>query len=138
MIQILNNIENYLLVDYHLSKNFLFLPEIQIFILVISIFSLFKRTTDESLKEYVTKFGEVSDSLVMKDQNGQSRCFGFVTFTDPQSLEQFMQQRPHTLDGRQIDPKRASRDSEKKTISQKFHSFIVLISLFFVVFFFFF
>ncbi|CAF1423845.1 unnamed protein product [Rotaria sordida] len=65
------------------------------------------KTTDETLKEYVTKFGEVSDSLVMKDQNGQSRCFGFVTFTDPQTIDEFMKQRPHTLDGRQIDPKRA-------------------------------
>ncbi len=44
----------------------------------------------------------------MKDQNGQSRCFGFVTFTDPQTVENFMKERPHTLDGRQIDPKRAS------------------------------
>jgi len=44
----------------------------------------------------------------MKDQNGQSRCFGFVTFTDPQTIDIFMKQRPHTLDGRQIDPKRAS------------------------------
>jgi hypothetical protein len=67
------------------------------------------RTTDETLKEYVTKFGEVSDSLVMKDQTtGQSRCFGFVTFTDPLTIDEFMKQRPHTLDGRQIDPKRAS------------------------------
>ncbi|CAF0791915.1 unnamed protein product [Adineta steineri] len=65
------------------------------------------KTTDETLKEYVTKFGEVSDSLVMKDQNGQSRCFGFVTFTDPQVIDEFMKQRPHILDGRQIDPKRA-------------------------------
>ena len=44
----------------------------------------------------------------MKDQNGQSRCFGFVTFTDPNTIDEFMKQRPHTLDGRQIDPKRAS------------------------------
>ncbi|CAF1331415.1 unnamed protein product [Adineta ricciae] len=65
------------------------------------------KTTDETLKEYVTKYGEVSDSLVMKDQNGQSRCFGFVTFTDPQVIDEFMKQRPHILDGRQIDPKRA-------------------------------
>ncbi|CAF1651954.1 unnamed protein product [Rotaria magnacalcarata] len=65
------------------------------------------KTTDETLKEYVIKFGEVSDSLVMKDQNGQSRCFGFVTFTDPHAIDEFMKQRPHTLDGRQIDPKRA-------------------------------
>ncbi|CAF4535656.1 unnamed protein product, partial [Rotaria magnacalcarata] len=34
-------------------------------------------------------------------------CFGFVTFTDPHAIDEFMKQRPHTLDGRQIDPKRA-------------------------------
>jgi len=44
----------------------------------------------------------------MKDPNGQSRCFGFVTFINPQTIDEFMKQRPHTLDGRQIDPKRAS------------------------------
>ena len=44
----------------------------------------------------------------MKDQNGQSRCSDFVTFVDPKTIDEFMEQRPHTLDGRQIDPKRAS------------------------------
>jgi hypothetical protein len=44
----------------------------------------------------------------MKDQNGQSKCFGFVTFTDSNIVDEFMKQRPHVLDGRQIDPKRAS------------------------------
>ena len=56
----------------------------------------------------MTKFGEISDALVMKDQNGRSRCFGFVTFANPETVDEFMKQRPHTLDGRQIDPKRAS------------------------------
>ena len=67
------------------------------------------RTTDETLTEYVAKFGEVTDALVMKDQRGQSKCFGFVTFADAKIIDEFMKQRPHTLDGRQIDPKRASK-----------------------------
>jgi hypothetical protein len=46
----------------------------------------------------------------MKDQNGQSKCFGFVTFTDSNIVDEFMKQRPHVLDGRQIDPKRASTE----------------------------
>lgn len=66
------------------------------------------RTTDESLKDYVIKFGELSDCLVMKDQNGHSKCFGFVTFTTSESLDEFMKNRPHLIDGRQVDPKRAS------------------------------
>lgn len=56
----------------------------------------------------------------MKDQNGQSRCFGFVTFTDPKSIDEFMKQRPHTLDGRQIDPKRASMYPKKWSSSSIF------------------
>ena len=60
----------------------------------------------------------------MKDQNGQSRCFGFVTFTDPQTIDEFMKQRPHTLDGRQIDPKRASMKLKKN------HLFIISFVLF--------
>jgi RNA recognition motif-containing protein len=69
------------------------------------------RTTDETLKEYVIKFGEISDCLVMKNPNGQSKCFGFVTFIDSTIVDEFMKQRPHVLDGRQIDPKRASKHS---------------------------
>lgn len=47
----------------------------------------------------------------MKDQNGQSKCFGFITFTDEKIVDEFMKKRPHILDGRQIDPKRASKNS---------------------------
>ncbi|CAF1023458.1 unnamed protein product [Rotaria sordida] len=65
------------------------------------------KTTDETLRDYARKFGEISDCLVMKDQNGQSKCFGFITFIDTNIVDEFMKQRPHILDGRQIDPKRA-------------------------------
>ncbi|CAF0955264.1 unnamed protein product [Didymodactylos carnosus] len=65
------------------------------------------KTTDDSLKTYVEKFGQVNDCVVMKDKNNLSRGFGFVTYTDVSMIDDFMAQRPHTLDGRQIDPKRA-------------------------------
>ena len=67
------------------------------------------KTTDETLKDYMTKYGETTDCLVMKDHNGQSKCFGFVTFINSSIVDEFMKQRPHILDGRQIDPKRASK-----------------------------
>ena len=74
----------------------------------------------------MTKFGEVTDSLVMKDPSGQSRCFGFVTFADSATVDEFMKQRPHTLDGRQIDPKRASSlRSRKKTMTINVFSCLV-------------
>jgi RNA recognition motif-containing protein len=61
----------------------------------------------------------------MKDQNGQSRCFGFVTFTDPPTIDEFMKQRPHTLDGRQIDPKRASMKRQTICLAFLFFDFKV-------------
>ncbi|CAF1103545.1 unnamed protein product [Didymodactylos carnosus] len=65
------------------------------------------KTTDDSLKSYVEKFGQINDCVVMKDKNNLSRGFGFVTYADVSMIDDFMAQRPHNLDGRQIDPKRA-------------------------------
>jgi RNA recognition motif-containing protein len=62
------------------------------------------------LKDYVSKYGEITDCLVMKDHYGQSKCFGFVTFMNPTIVDEFMKQRPHIIDDRQVDPKRASKN----------------------------
>jgi hypothetical protein len=61
----------------------------------------------------------------MRNPEGKSRGFGFVTYEgkikfseiskkiftclDTSSVEDFMRSRPHTIDSRQIDPKRASK-----------------------------
>lgn len=62
----------------------------------------------------------------MRNPEGKSRGFGFVTYegkepqlkssrnhcrvnSDTSSVEEFMRSRPHTIDSRQIDPKRASK-----------------------------
>ncbi len=70
--------------------------------------SLF-RTTNETLKDYMSKYGEITDCLVMKDDHGKSKCFGFVTFINSIIIDEFMKHRPHIIDGRQVDPKRASK-----------------------------
>ncbi|RPA82389.1 RNA-binding domain-containing protein [Ascobolus immersus RN42] len=73
-------------------------------------------TTDESLKEYFTQFGDVLECTVMRDgPTGRSRGFGFLTFKDPQTVNVVMDQE-HFLDGKIIDPKRAiPRDEQEKT-----------------------
>lgn len=64
-------------------------------------------TTDESLRSYFSKYGDISDSVVMREPNtGRSRGFGFVTFTDPTAADKVLQDK-HTLDGKTIDPKHA-------------------------------
>ncbi|KAL5232875.1 hypothetical protein ACI65C_000285, partial [Semiaphis heraclei] len=59
-----------------------------------------------SLREYFSKFGEITEVMVMKDPTTRrSRGFGFVTFADPSSVDKVLAQGSHELDGKKIDPK---------------------------------
>jgi len=64
------------------------------------------QTSPESLREYFSKFGEITEVMVMKDPTTRrSRGFGFVTFSDPASVDKVLAQGTHELDGKKIDPK---------------------------------
>jgi len=89
-------------------------------------------TTDESLRNYFSTFGEVVECTVMRDgATGRSRGFGFLTFKDPKVVNTVMV-KEHYLDGKivsplsfasfqrysplQIDPKRAiPREEQERT-----------------------
>ncbi|KAJ4848048.1 hypothetical protein Tsubulata_044383 [Turnera subulata] len=45
--------------------------------------NLSEATTDEDLKNTFSAYGDITSAVVMKDQNGKSRCFGFVNFLNP-------------------------------------------------------
>jgi len=47
------------------------------------------------------------EATILRDRDGHSRGFGFVTFADSASVDALMQARPHTLDNRVVEPKRA-------------------------------
>jgi RNA recognition motif-containing protein len=56
--------------------------------------------TLESLKDYFSQFGEVSECTVMRDSaTGRSRGFGFLTFRDPKCVNTVMV-KEHYLDGK--------------------------------------
>jgi len=66
------------------------------------------RTTDESLKSHFEQYGEIVDVIVMKDpQTKRSRGFGFVAFSHGYMVDEAQKNRPHCIDGRNVDTKRA-------------------------------
>lgn len=66
-------------------------------------------TTETELRAYFEKFGQVTDCTLKTDQNTmRSRGFGFVTFGDASTVDQVVAQSDHTLQGKRIDPKRAT------------------------------
>lgn len=63
-------------------------------------------TSQENLQRYFSRYGDVIDCVVMKNSDsGRSRGFGFVTFAEPSLVNVVLQNGPHQLDGRTIDPK---------------------------------
>ena len=67
------------------------------------------KTDDDTLKTYFAKYGNLVDHVVMKDgTSGRSRGFGFVTYSCSSMVDELMKNRPHIIDGRQVEPKRAT------------------------------
>ncbi|CAH2305835.1 heterogeneous nuclear ribonucleo A3 isoform X1 [Pelobates cultripes] len=65
-------------------------------------------TTDDSLREHFEQWGKLTDCVVMRDpQTKRSRGFGFVTYSCVEEVDAAMSARPHKVDGRVVEPKRA-------------------------------
>ncbi|XP_057641446.1 heterogeneous nuclear ribonucleoprotein A3-like [Chionomys nivalis] len=73
-------------------------------------------TKDDSLREHFEKWGTLTDCVVMRDpQTKRSRGFGFVTYSCVEEVDAAMCARPHKVDGRVVEPKRAvSREDSVK------------------------
>lgn len=80
-----------------------------------------RETDDEELKNYFSSFGVVAECMVKKDPNtGMSRGFGFVSFTDPVSVDHVLAESTHVLHGKNIDPKRAKARSGNEECTKVF------------------
>lgn len=73
-------------------------------------------TTEESLSNFFSQWGDLTDCVVMQDPaTKRSRGFGFVTFGEARMVDECMNNRPHKLDGREVEAKRAvSREESHK------------------------
>jgi len=76
-------------------------------------------TTDDALRDYFSQFGKVDACTIMRDAAGRSRCFAFLTFEEPASVNAVMV-REHFLDGKIIDPKRAIPRQEHQRATKLF------------------
>jgi len=64
------------------------------------------QTTPENVREYFSQFGDVAEVMVMKDPaTRRSRGFGFITFSNPGSVNKVLAYPAHQLDGKLIEPK---------------------------------
>jgi len=60
------------------------------------------------LNEHFSQYGEIVDSIVMMDaETGNSRGFGFVTFSDPASADELLKVPKFELCGKTVECKRA-------------------------------
>merc|ERR1712060_243429 len=74
----------------------------------IFIGGLHYQTAKETLISYFGQFGILEDVVVIKNPETQrSRGFGFVTFSSQEEVDACQKNRPHTLDGKQVETKRA-------------------------------
>lgn len=66
------------------------------------------KSTEESLKSHFEQWGEIVDCVVMRDPHTRkSRGFGFITFKRAHMVDDAQAARPHKIDGREVEPKRA-------------------------------
>ncbi|KAK2116747.1 Heteroproteinous nuclear ribonucleoprotein A1-like 2 [Saguinus oedipus] len=82
------------------------------------------KTTNESLRSHFEQWGTLTDCVVMRDPNTtRSRDFGFLTCATVEEVDVAMNARPHRVDGRLVEPKRAvsREDSQRREDTDKHH-----------------
>ncbi|XP_072117899.1 heterogeneous nuclear ribonucleoprotein A3 isoform X2 [Mobula birostris] len=73
-------------------------------------------TNEDSLRKHFEQWGQLTDCVVMREAaSKRSRGFGFVTYSTVSEVDAAMSARPHKVDGRVVEPKRAvSREDSTK------------------------
>jgi RNA recognition motif-containing protein len=67
----------------------------------ILVRNLSKRTTTKQLQQYASRYGSVIDCYLTENDTE-----GFLEFTDRASVDVFMNKRPHTIDGNELQCQR--------------------------------
>lgn len=81
------------------------------------------KTTEETLKDYFSSYGTIDNCEIMKDRSTppKSKGFGFITFTSPDNIDEIQKNRPHEIDGRKIETKRATPKQQQYWATKKLY-----------------
>lgn len=75
----------------------------------IFIGGLNRSTKAEDFIPHFEKYGDILDKVVIQDRDtGNSKGYGFITFSESKSVEEVLQDNPHEIDGKKLDIKRAT------------------------------
>ncbi|XP_077996972.1 heterogeneous nuclear ribonucleoprotein A1-like 2 [Glandiceps talaboti] len=82
--------------------------------LKLFIGGLNRDSTDDALRNHFQQYGNITDCVVVRDNTTKnSRGFGFVTFETVEMVDECQDNKPHVIDGKEVEVKRAiPRDSE--------------------------
>ncbi len=78
-------------------------------------------TTDETFRAHFDEFGHIVDLIIIRDKATQvSKGFGFVTFDHSDAVAAALDKRPHVIDGKTVEIKRAiPREENNATAHQR-------------------
>ena len=87
----------------------------------IFVGGLNRNTTDETFRDHFQQYGDILDLIIIKDSTTKkSKGFGFVTFDSVESADRALEDRPHTIDNKEVDIKRAiPREQNTDTAHQR-------------------
>ncbi|KAI1715185.1 RNA recognition motif domain-containing protein [Ditylenchus destructor] len=77
---------------------------------------LSKQTSVETLREYFSKFGDVAECNIPRNEVNGSRGFGYVIFQSEESINKVLKSAPHYIDNIAVDVKQASARQREFTI----------------------
>jgi len=77
--------------------------------------NLSESTTEEDLSKVFGEFGQITSTIVMREDDGKSKCFGFVNFMNPDDAARAIQE----LNGKKVEDKewyvgKAQKKSERE------------------------
>ncbi|XP_052812525.1 heterogeneous nuclear ribonucleoprotein A1-like isoform X2 [Mya arenaria] len=81
------------------------------------------KTTEDTLKEYFSSYGTIENCEIMKERNqaAKSKGFGFITFNNTETIDEIQKNRPHEVDGRKIETKRATPKQQQYWATKKLY-----------------